>query len=136
MVKMYRQQKIDLMNMFQKLDSHVALICDTWTSIPCEPFICITVHWLNNTWILEKRIIAFDIMEERHTGFNIKTRIVNTCREFNLDDKVFSVSFDNASANTQAIKGIKNDLSLVLDGVFVHVRCCAHILNLCVQTSK
>ena len=83
---------------------------------------------------LKKRIIAFDIMEERHTDFNIKTRIVNTCREFNLDDKVLSVSFDNASADTQAIRGIKNNLSLVLDRVFVHVRCCAHILNLCVQS--
>ena len=34
--------------------------------------------------------------------------------EFNLDDKIFSVSFDNASTNTQAIRGIKNDLPLVL----------------------
>ena len=69
-------------------------------------------------------------MEEKHTGFNIKTRIINTCREFNLDDQVFFVSFDNASANTQAIRSIKTDFPLVLNGAFVHVRCCAHILNL------
>ena len=42
-------------------------------------------------------------MEENHTGFNIKTRIVSCLKNFHLVDKIFSISFDNASSNTRAI---------------------------------
>lgn len=73
------------------------------------------------------------MIEERYTGYSIKTRIVETCREFNLDNKIFFVSFNNATANISAINYMKFNLPLILNGAFMHVRCCAHILNLCVQ---
>jgi hypothetical protein len=49
---------------------------------------------------------------------------------------LFSLTLDNASANEVAVKDIVNDLktsvgvSIVCDGVFFHVRCANHILNL------
>ena len=45
----------------------------------------------------------------------------------------FAISFDNATANTSAINYLQNDLNLLLNGLLLYVRCCAHILNLCVQ---
>ena len=51
-------------------------------------------------------------------------------------EKVFTVIVDNASSNNVAIsylvKKISNLNGLVLNGEFMHVRCCAHILNLIV----
>lgn len=51
-------------------------------------------------------------------------------------EKVFTVIVDNASSNNVAIsylvKKISNWNGLVLNGEFMHVRCCAHILNLIV----
>ena len=73
-------------------------------------------------------------MNERHTGANISTRISATCKEFNLEGKIFSISFDNATTNTKAINYIlKNWTGLLLDGKLLHVRCCAHIINLSAQ---
>lgn len=46
---------------------------------------------------------------------------------------------DNASANTLAISYVKKKLanwsgkSIVLNGLYMHVRCSAHIINLIVQ---
>ena len=124
-----------LMQMFRTFDDRVSLTSDTWTSFLGEPFICVTVHWIDHDWFLQKRIICFEGMEENHTGFNIKTRIVSCLKNFHLVDKVFSISFDNASANTRAIDFLKQDtdISILLNGILLHVRCCAHILNLCVQ---
>ena len=43
---------------------------------------------------------------------------------------MFTISLDNASANKKDIDYIRHDIPLVLNGIFLHVRCCAHIINL------
>ena len=47
------------------------------------------------------------------------------------------MTLDNASTNDVLIRTLKSELllqnSLVCDGEFMHIRCCAHILNLIVQ---
>ena len=49
--------------------------------------------------------------------------------------RVFTIIVDNASTNKVAISSLKNKLktwrndALVLNGDYMHVRCCAHIMN-------
>ncbi|KAL2922100.1 putative AC transposase, partial [Bienertia sinuspersici] len=106
-----------LMEMFRTYDGRVSLTSDTWTSTYGEPFVCVTAHWIDNDWLLQKRIICFEAMEEAHNGFNIKSRIVSCCKNFHLVDKIFSISLDNATANTSAMQFLKEDpsIKLVLD---------------------
>ncbi|KAL2892719.1 putative AC transposase, partial [Bienertia sinuspersici] len=124
-----------LMEMFRTYNGRVNLTSDTWTSTYEEPFVCVTAHWIDDDWLLQKRIICFEAMEEAHNGFNIISRLVSCCKNFHLVDKLFSISLDNATANTSAMQFLKEDpsIKLVLNGSLMHVRCCAHILNLCVQ---
>lgn len=63
-------------------------------------------------------------MNESHTGYNIKIN------EFNLVHKVLTISLDNASTNYKAMSYIMSDVIIILDGTFLHVRCCAHIIYL------
>ncbi|KAL2894581.1 putative AC transposase, partial [Bienertia sinuspersici] len=123
-----------LMEMFRTYDGRVSLTSDTWTSTYGELFVCVTTHWIDDDWLLQKRIICFEAMEEAHNGFNIKSRLVS-CKNFHLVDKLFSISLDNATANTNAMQFLKEDpsIKLVLDASLMHVRCCTHILYLCVQ---
>ncbi|KAL2921753.1 putative AC transposase [Bienertia sinuspersici] len=74
-------------------------------------------------------------MEDAHNGFNNKIRIVNCCKNFHLVDKIFSISLDNATTNTKAMEFLKEDpnINMLLNDSLMHVRCCTHILNLCVQ---
>ncbi|KAL2904569.1 putative AC transposase, partial [Bienertia sinuspersici] len=124
-----------LTEMFCTYYGHVSLTSDTWTSTFRESFVCVTVHWIDDDWFLPKRIFCFEAMEEAHNDFNIKTRIVNCCKNFHLVDKIFSISLDNATANTKAIDFLKEDpsINMLLGGSLMHVRCCTHILNVCVQ---
>ncbi|KAF7822063.1 zinc finger BED domain-containing protein RICESLEEPER 2-like [Senna tora] len=52
-------------------------------------------------------------------------------------ENVFSITVDNASSNDTTVtylkKRMRNWNGLVCDGDFLHVRCCAHILNLVVN---
>ena len=72
-------------------------------------------------------------MDESHSGYNIKQRILETTKEFNLFDKIYSISLDNASANKKCIDYIRPEILSTLNGVFLHVRFCAHIINLSAQ---
>ena len=52
-------------------------------------------------------------------------------------DRLFTNTTDNASSNEVAIDYVKKKTkerdSSILGGEFMHMRCCAHILNLIVQ---
>ena len=85
--------------------------------------------------ICKKRIIAFGIFPKSHTGFNVKTQLVEMCQRYNIIYKILSISLDNASNNLKAMEYRKKESSFatILDGKFLHTRCCAHVLNLSVQ---
>ncbi|XP_020271523.1 zinc finger BED domain-containing protein RICESLEEPER 2-like [Asparagus officinalis] len=63
---------------------------------------------------------------------------MNKCfKDWGIENKVFTISVDNASYNDVCLRTLKTSLSrhkkLVCDGKLFQVRCCAHILNLLVQ---
>lgn len=51
-------------------------------------------------------------------------------------ENVFAITVDNATSNDSALAALKSVLkhwnALVCDGEYLHLRCCAHILNLIV----
>lgn len=63
--------------------------------------------------------------------------IFKCLKAWGIENKVFSISVDNASYNDSCLRNLKDNLSLnsklFLGGALFHVRCCAHILNLLVQ---
>ncbi|TYK28189.1 putative transposase [Cucumis melo var. makuwa] len=64
-------------------------------------------------------------------------RAIEKCLEGWGIDRLFTITVDNASSNDATIaylvKKFKGRNELVLDGEFIHIRCCAHILNLIVS---
>ena len=91
-----------------------------------------TAHWIDEQWLIQKRIIAFKPFWERHTGQAIANNILEAIQSYGIQT-TFSISFDNASNNTAAIRHLKQSLRPVCDGKFFHVRCVCHIFNLAVQ---
>ena len=56
--------------------------------------------------------------------------------DFNLDERISTVTVDNCTTNDGVIENMLQKLdptTLILDGRFLHMRCCAHILNLIVR---
>ncbi|GLQ64415.1 hypothetical protein [Gluconobacter cerinus] len=50
-----------------------------------------------------------------------------------LQNKVFSIYFDNASNNGKAVEYFLRSLSPIVDGAFFHQKCACHVLNLTVK---
>ncbi|KAK2642427.1 hypothetical protein Ddye_024190 [Dipteronia dyeriana] len=77
-------------------------------------------------------------MAPDHKGETIGKIIESCLLDWDIE-KVFTITVDNASANKVAIDYVKrklknwNESKLMLGGNFLHVRCCAHIINLIVS---
>jgi len=58
--------------------------------------------------------------------------------EWNTDEKISTATMDNCSTNDAVIPELQRKIGqakLMLDGQIMHMRCCAHILNLIVRDS-
>uniref|UniRef100_E3WH24 Transposase n=1 Tax=[Saintpaulia] hybrid cultivar TaxID=911500 RepID=E3WH24_9LAMI len=117
-------------------DQRISITTDTWTSIQNINYMVITAHFLDNDWKLHKRILNFTKITS-HKGDDIG-KVLETCLSDWGIDKVFTITVDNASTNDKAVEYMRKRLkemgTLLLDGKYLHLRCCCHIINLIVKS--
>ena len=116
-------------------EERISITTDTWTSIQNINYMCITAHWVDSDWKLQKRIISFCQITD-HKGETIGAELEGCINAWGIQ-KLFTITVDNASSNSTAIDYIREKYqlkksALILDGEFLHLRCSAHIVNLIV----
>lgn len=96
---------------------------------------CITTHFIDDQWKLNKKIIAF-VLVSFHRGEYIAKAFQSCLVEWGIKN-VFTVTVDNASSNDTTMGFFKSKLvswgSTSIRSKYMHMRCIAHILNLVVQ---
>jgi len=111
------------------------LTTDCWISVQNLNYMCVTAHWVDSEWNLHKRILNFCLIPN-HKGETIGQKI-ETCMIQCGISNIFTVTVDNASSNDTALdclrKRTAHKAGPILENRFMHVRCCAHILNLIVS---
>ena len=116
----------------------ISLTTDLWKSKNQKiEYMVITGHFIDLDWRLQKRVLNFVHLPPPRRGIEIADSIYKCLKEWGIENKIYSISVDNASANDSAIRILKENFSrsrkLLCGGKLFHVRCCAHILNLMVQ---
>ncbi|CAN6287169.1 unnamed protein product [Urochloa humidicola] len=133
---MFLQEKEKLYAYFKTIQCRFSATMDMWTSNQNKAYLCVTIHWVDDSWCLQKRIVNFVYVVGRHTGAKLSETFTELMVKWDIDRRMFALTLDNASANEVAVKDIISDLkasnanSVVCDGMFFHVRCACHILNL------
>ena len=74
-----------------------------WKATAKREYICVTSHYIDNNWILQKRIINFRAMYYEHTGENIFHTICSVINDFNITDRIISITLDNAASNVKVV---------------------------------
>ncbi|EOA12742.1 hypothetical protein CARUB_v10028251mg [Capsella rubella] len=136
-VALYLEENAALKHLFNVEKQRVSFTTDIWTSstTSCN-YMVITAHWIDVQWKMQKRILSFKVVTD-HKGETIAGQLLDCLDEWGID-KIFSVTVDNAKNNDKALENFKDRTrlrggeSLVCDGEFLHMHCCAHILNLIV----
>jgi hypothetical protein len=119
--------------------SCVYLTSDIWSGLAKEDYLSVVFHFVTDDWELEKLIVGMRLIDCSHSGVNIVERILQVISEYNMNSKVFSITFDNASANAFAMTELIPHLvpyvtSSAIASSLLHQRCACHIINLIVKS--
>ncbi|VVA29613.1 PREDICTED: zinc finger BED domain-containing [Prunus dulcis] len=134
-LKLYKKEKIKLKDYLVANRQRVSLTADTWSSHQNLNYMCLTAHYIDDQWRLHKKILNFrTIVNDK--GDTIGRAIATCLLEWGID-KVLTVTVDNATSNDHAGTLLSNKVNnwngSILRGENMHMKCCAHILNLIVK---
>ncbi|GJX81683.1 zinc finger BED domain-containing protein RICESLEEPER 2-like protein [Tanacetum coccineum] len=136
-IKLYGEQKNQVIKDIENNQSRVAITTDMWTSSNQKKgFMAITGHFIDNDWILRSKILRFLYVPCPHTSEVLTNVLMDALMEWNVDTKLSTITVDNCTTNDSLIGKIKDKLQLnklIHDGSHIHMRCSAHILNLIVK---
>lgn len=135
-ISTYQIEKKKLKTMLSGVDK-VNITTDMWTSSQRVSYMVVTCHFLDYGWFLQKQILNFCNVPPPHTDVIIVDALLKCFVECGIEDKVFTITFDNYKANGAAIRILTDYFRLrkllPAGSQFSHVRC-AHVTNLLVQT--
>ncbi|XP_074315377.1 zinc finger BED domain-containing protein RICESLEEPER 2-like [Silene latifolia] len=136
-VKVYEQEKKKLKTVLKQVGK-ICLTTDLWQSSPQKmEYMVVTGQFVDSNWKLQKRVLNFFHLPPPRKGQQLSNAIYRCLQDWGIENKIFTISVDNASANDSCIKNLRDTISrtkrLICDGKVFHVRCCAHILNIMVQ---
>ncbi|RVW95282.1 Zinc finger BED domain-containing protein RICESLEEPER 2 [Vitis vinifera] len=136
-MKIYEVEKDKMISYLEKLQSRVAITIDMWTSNQKKGYMAITVHYIDESWLLHHHIVRFVYVPPPHTKEVLSDVLMDFLLDWNMDRKVSTVTVDNCSSNDGMINILVEKLclsdSLLLNGKIFHMRCVAHVLNLIVK---
>ena len=111
----------------------IALTFDLWSQYKGgRGFGCLTGHFVDNAGNLNATVLEFKRMDHPHDAVTISTFIRQTIEDFDLSNKIISITTDNASNMEAAVVNMRNclDLGTSRPFGFTHYRCIAHIIHL------
>ncbi|XVF28957.1 hypothetical protein REPUB_Repub15cG0077500 [Reevesia pubescens] len=112
MLKMHKREKSRLKHMLKETPGKICLTSDLWTSITTDGYICLTTHFIDANWKLQKRILTFSFMPPPHTGVALSEKVYGLLTEWEIKSKVFSLTLENASTNDTFVDFLKSQLNM------------------------
>ena len=136
-ISAYEQQRLALREVLMASTSRMSLTADVWTSNQKLGYLCITCHFIDNRWKMQKRIIRFTLVETPHDGRTMFNAILKSIQDWQVEDKLFSITLNNAPVKDSMVSSLQEHLVatnlLPCKGKLFHGRCVAHVFNLIVQ---
>lgn len=103
----------------------VALSVDYWTSLGNHNYLEVKVHYIDEKWVLHSHALSVMKTEERHYAEICTGHFTEVVQQWNLSDKVTTLSTDSA----------RNMIAAARQLPFDHVPCFAHSLQRCITVS-
>ena len=144
----FDQCRAQLIDDLARTCSTIALSLDVWTSKNHKSILGIIGHWLTPTFEYRERVLEFSEISGSHSGENMAELLQSMLSELQLEDKLLTITADNASNNESLASELYFNLSekyasdgfdpscsgrLRFLGIDSYIRCLAHVLNLIVS---
>ncbi|KAF9600167.1 hypothetical protein IFM89_004991 [Coptis chinensis] len=110
-MQLYNESRTELQDFFDKLPSKVSFTTDMWTpDYQNIGYCCVTCHYIDDEWVLRKKIIAYLTVPTPHSGVVLSEVIKAQALAWNVDRKLFAITVDNASNNNTKVD-VVNELN-------------------------
>eukprot|EP00268_Persea_americana_P016719 TRINITY_DN1793_c0_g1_i1.p1 TRINITY_DN1793_c0_g1~~TRINITY_DN1793_c0_g1_i1.p1 ORF type:complete len:664 (-),score=107.47 TRINITY_DN1793_c0_g1_i1:309-2300(-) len=132
----YHREKQGVMQLLGTIPGRICLAVELWTSSQTLEYMCLTGHFIDNDWKLNRRVLNVIVVPSR-TGGALADGIATCLMDWSIENKLCAVTLDNCSLNDDIGSTLKDNLSsknLILPNGQLHIASCyAHILNITVQ---
>ncbi|KAF5257173.1 hypothetical protein FOXYS1_12315, partial [Fusarium oxysporum] len=131
---LYRSQ---LKAKLQASVSKIHLSTDLWTSPHRHGILAVCVRWVDNSYRLQKALLAMPECRYSHSGERQATLMAEAIEEYGIAEQIGYHTGDNATSNDTCLKHLSQMLQDKY-GISFHpnqrrIRCIAHIINLSLQ---
>ncbi|KAG0543568.1 hypothetical protein BDA96_02G201300 [Sorghum bicolor] len=107
---LFQQEKSKLKEKLAALRGRVCLSAYMWHYDPHLAFLCLTIHYIDDEWEKQQKIITFSPMDPSCDAKQYSDIIVGAIREWDLHDKVFSIIVDDVFIDDSVASNIKTSL--------------------------
>ena len=111
----------------------LSIALDCWTSPFRQAFIAITGYFMDHDWNYREILLGFEPLHGQHTGVNLGLVLFKLLQKHQIEDRVLTVTTDNASNNFTLMDSIQDSLqSLEVPNQLpiIRIPCIAHIIQL------
>lgn len=130
--ELYNRQTTKLKARLANNDSRYSLTLDEWKSGNNNDYLAITIHFLNKDFKVEKYLIGFEYLNDStaYTGEELYKYVDSVLKEYDIRNKVLSITRDNASPITTLIEEVQKQYKAKFNTTVIDNRCVLHIINL------
>ena len=104
-MKKFQTKRENFKKYFTNFEGKFCLTSYIWTFLMHRSVLYIITHYIDSEWKLNKRIIAFKIINTLRK--NIATLINYEIIDLGIRDKIFTITLDNVSNNDATIQRLK-----------------------------
>ncbi|CAN6558346.1 unnamed protein product [Malus baccata var. baccata] len=136
-MEIYRKEKHQVYEMINSLHGRINLSVEMWSSPENVEYLCLTAHYIDEDWKLQKKILNFVTLDSTHTEDLLSEVVIKCLMDWDIDSKLFALTFDDCSVDDDIVVRIKDRISqnrpLLVHGQLFDIRSAAHLLNSIVQ---
>ncbi|XP_054728678.1 E3 SUMO-protein ligase ZBED1-like [Anastrepha obliqua] len=121
---LYSDELVKAQSIIGKVQTHIALTTDGWTSRALDSYVTITAHYFDSDWALHSMNLKTEELSTNHTSENLRSFILDSIEEWAISARVSAIVHHNAKNITNAVRNLDN-----IDSV----ACAAHTLQLSIK---
>ncbi|KAL6634304.1 hypothetical protein ACP70R_026975 [Stipagrostis hirtigluma subsp. patula] len=136
-IRAFKEKRLILQEVLNSANCRISLTTDTLTLNETTGYMCVTCHFIDNDWKVQKQIIKFFVVQIPCNGVDIFNAVLKCIQDWNIEEKIFGITLVNSAANYTMVDMLKCNLVqkkvLHAEGKFLHTRCAANVINLIVN---
>ncbi|XP_072149623.1 zinc finger BED domain-containing protein RICESLEEPER 2-like [Setaria viridis] len=129
----YLKERDNLLKEVGNIPGRINLTIGWWTTSQTLGYVSIAGQYIDSDWKLHRRMLNFVMAPWSCSGNAVSEAISRSLSQWNMTDKLFTITGDYESSHDIYSVNLRDDLSKksipMLRGQFLVVRCYAHILN-------